>query len=92
MAKINLDSGKVVRTIATGRAPRSMTIARDGESIYVVNYESDTMSKVRTSDMKVIQTVRTNPDPIGITYDNATRQVWVACYSGSIMVFHDRPR
>ncbi len=42
--------------------------------------------------MKVIQTVRTSPDPIGITYDSATRQVWVACYSGSIIVCRDRPR
>ena len=91
VAKINVSTGKVVRKVSTGSAPRSMTIARDGQSLYVVNYESDTVSKVRTSDLKVVQTVRTNPDPIGITYDDATRQVWVACYSGSLMVFRDVP-
>ncbi len=91
VAKINVSTGTVVRKVSTGSAPRSMTIARDGQSLYVVNYESDTVSKVRTSDLKVVQTVRTNPDPIGITYDNATRQVWVACYSGSLMVFRDVP-
>ena len=67
-----------------------MTIAPDGRSLYVVNYESDTVSKVRARDMRVVQTVPTNHHPIGITYDAATRQVWVACYSGSIMVFRDR--
>jgi hypothetical protein len=27
--------------------------------------------------------------PIGITWDDDTRQLWVACYSGSIAVFQD---
>jgi YVTN family beta-propeller protein len=66
-----------------------MDIATDGRSLYVVNYESDTVSKVRTRDMRVVQSVPTNPDPIGISYDVATQQVWVACYSGTIMVFRD---
>lgn len=89
VAKVALPSGRVVEKISTGRAPRSMTIAPDGQSLFVVNYESDTVSKVRTRDLTVVQTVRTNADPIGIAYDDATRQVWVACYTGSIMVFRD---
>jgi YVTN family beta-propeller protein len=87
--KIDLSSGKVVARVATGRAPRSMTISPDGGYIYVVNYMSNDMSKVRTSNMRVVQTVPTEKDPIGITYDNATHHVWVACYSGAIMVFKD---
>jgi YVTN family beta-propeller protein len=67
-----------------------MAMAPDGKSLYVVNYGSNTMSKVRTSDMKVIQVVNTNAAPIGITYDAPTKSVWVCCYSGSIMVFDDR--
>ena len=66
-----------------------MAIAPDGRSLYVVNYEGATLSKVRTRDMRVVQTVPTGPHPIGVTYDAATRQVWVACYSGSIVVFKD---
>jgi YVTN family beta-propeller protein len=89
VAKIDLRRGKVVARVATGQAPRSMAVAPDGRSLYVVNYESDTMSKVRTRDLRVIQTVPTNHHPIGVTYDAATRQVWVACYSGSIVVFKD---
>jgi YVTN family beta-propeller protein len=90
VAKVDLRRGRVVAKVATGRAPRSMAIAPDGRSLYVVNYESDTVSKVRTRDMRVIETVSTNHHPIGIAYDLATRQVWVACYTGSIMVFRDR--
>lgn len=89
VAKIDLKSQKVVKKIVTGRAPRSMIISDDGRYLYVVNYKSATMSKVRTSDMKVMQSVKTNPSPIGITYDPKTREVWVACYGGTIMVFVD---
>jgi YVTN family beta-propeller protein len=89
VAKVDLTTRKVVARVRTGLAPRSMTISPDGGYIYVVNYLSNTMSKVRTSTMRVVQTVPTRTNPIGITYDNATHRVWVACYTGSIMVFRD---
>ena len=89
IAKIDLSTGKVLKKVVTGNAPRSMVISDDGQRLYVVNYGSNTVSKVRTSDMKVIQKVNVGANPIGITYDPQTRQVWVACYSGRIMVFQD---
>jgi YVTN family beta-propeller protein len=90
VAKIRISTGKVVKSVSTGGQPRSMTMAEDGLSLYVVNYASSTVSKIRTSDMRVIQTVRTDTHPIGITYVDRTRQIWVSCYSGSILVFSDR--
>jgi YVTN family beta-propeller protein len=89
IAKIDLSSGIVLKKVVTGNAPRSMAISDDGQSLYVVNYNSNTVSKVRTSDMKVLQEVNVNSSPIGITYDPQTREVWIACYSGSILVFQD---
>ncbi len=89
VAKIELGSGQVIKKVATGQAPRSMVISDDGQRLYVVNYNSNTVSKISTSDMRVLQTVNVNANPIGITYDPQTKQVWVACYSGSIMVFQD---
>ena len=89
IAKIDLATDKIVKKISTGSQPRSMVISDDGQLLYVVNYGSNTVSKVRTSDMKILKTVNVNSSPIGITYDPQTREVWVACYSGSIMVFQD---
>lgn len=86
VARIDLASGDIAR-VATGEAPRSMDISADGTALYVVNYRSDSVSKVRTSDLTVVQTVPVELRPIGITYDRATSQVWVASYSGSIRVF-----
>ncbi len=55
----------------------------------MVNYHSNTMSKVATGDMTEVEEHPTGHHPIGITYDPATREVWVANYSGTIQVFTD---
>ncbi|AFY47923.1 YVTN family beta-propeller repeat protein [Nostoc sp. PCC 7524] len=89
IAKISLSQRKVINKISTGNAPRSMVLSDDGHILYVVNYKENTVSKVRTRDMKVLQKVNVDANPIGITYDPKTREVWVACYSGNIMIFQD---
>lgn len=89
IAKVDLATGETLAKVATGDAPRSMVLSDDGTALYVVNYFSDTMSKVRTSDMVEIEEHRVSDKPIGITYDEATRQVWVSAYSGTIEIFQD---
>ena len=89
VAKLDLRTGTVRGKVTTGRAPRSLALAADGRSLFVVNYESGTITKLRTSDMKPLQTVDACYHPIGITYDRSTRRVWVACYTGSIRVYND---
>lgn len=90
LAKIDVDIGEVVAKVATGAAPRSMAISDDGTALYVVNYNSPTVSKVRTSDMVETEEHGTWPKPIGVTYDMATREIWVSSYSGAIQVFADQ--
>ena len=89
VAKLDLKTGTVTAKVATGQAPRSMTIAADGRSLYVVNYESGTVTKLRSSDMRTLETIEACFHPIGITYDRATKRIWVACYTGSIRVYND---
>lgn len=88
--KIDLGSLTVQGIASTGTETRTMTISDDGTSLYVVNYQDGTVSKVRTSDMAILQTVYSGVHPVGITYDPATRQVWVANYAGSLRVFLDQ--
>ena len=45
VAKLDLRTGAVRAKVATGSAPRSMAIAADGRSLYVVNYESGTVDQ-----------------------------------------------
>jgi len=91
VAKVDLLKRKLVSKVQTGTQPRSMVLTPDGKYLYVVNYVSDSFSRVRTSDMRVVAKMRTNKHPIGITYDAESRRVWVACYSGSIMIFQEAP-
>ena len=62
-------------------------VSTDGQSLYVVNYESSDVSKLAAGDLHLLQTVQTGYHPIGITYDRATGAVWVANYGGSIQIF-----
>ena len=83
----DLTANKAIKTVATGKSARSLAISSDGSSLFVVNFRSGTLSKVRTSDMKVIQNIKVCAEPIGVTYDSETSRTWVACYGGSIKVF-----
>jgi YVTN family beta-propeller protein len=83
----DLVSNKSIKSVKTGLAARSLDISSDGTALFVVNFNSDTVSKVRTSDMKVLQTIKVCNEPIGVTYDSSTNRTWVACYGGALKVF-----
>lgn len=87
VASWDLIANKAGKTVKTGNAARSLAISADGTSLFVVNFNSDTISKVRTSDMKVLQTISACNEPIGITYDAPTNNTWVACYKGQIKIY-----
>jgi len=70
-----------------GQAARSLDISSDGTALFVTNFKSGTISKVRTTDLKVLQTIKVCSEPIGISYDAPTARTWVACYKGSVKVF-----
>lgn len=90
VGKIDLNTRGLVAKTRSGRAPRSMVLSGDGQYLYVVNYNDGNMSKIAAADLNVLQKIKTPLHPIGITFDDMTNNVWVACYSGSIAVYHDR--
>ena len=65
-------------------------IVINGTALYVVNYESHTMSKIRTRDLTILQELDTTPKPIGITHDPFNDEVWVSTYTGTIHVYAER--
>lgn len=87
VASWNLITRNAEKSVSTGKAARSLAISSDGSALFVVNFFSGTVSKVRTSDMKIRQTIKLCKEPIGITFDTPTQRTWVACYGGSIKVF-----
>ena len=87
VASWNLVTNTAGKSVRTGEAARSLAISKDGSALFVVNFKSDTMSRVRTSDMKVTQNIKVCNEPIGITYDAPTGNTWVACYKGQIKIY-----
>ena len=83
----DLVANKAGKTVKTGNAARSLAISSDGTALFVVNFNSDTISKVRASDMKLMQTLNACNEPIGITYDAPTGNTWVACYKGQVKIY-----
>jgi YVTN family beta-propeller protein len=90
VVKVDLTDDQAVGLVHTGVECRSLAISTDGTALYVVNYRSNTITKLRASDLSVLQTISTGVNPIGITYDATTGNVWVAVYTGQILVFADR--
>lgn len=88
IARINLHDESITKTICGG-SPRSMIITPDDKFLYVVNYSINKMSKVDLKMFEVTEQQDTKEHPIGITFDNENNEVWVACYSGSLMVYRD---
>ncbi len=88
VAEVNTANLQVVTRVATGSQPRSMAISSDGQALYVVNYASNTVSILRSSDMSIVRTFPVPDHPIGIAYEPTEHRVWVACYSGEILVYN----
>ncbi len=89
VVKIDLADDKVIAEAATGQEDRSLAVAADGKSLYVVNYDSDTVTVLNAANLQVLQNFPTGVHPIGITYDATMGDVWVAVYSGQILVLKD---
>lgn len=90
VAKYDLLGEEPTRYVATGTYPRTMTISTDGTALYIVNYGSGTLSKVRASTMKRVQNIYACPKPIGVAFEAVHQRTWVACYGGAIKVYNNK--
>lgn len=86
----DLINNRSIKGVRTGLSARSLDISNDGTALFVVNFNSDTVSKVRASDMTVVQTIHVCDEPIGVTFDAFTNRTWVACYGGALKVFENQ--
>ena len=86
----DLVKSRQIASVTTGKAARSLAISSDGTALFVVNFASGTVSKVRAADLKILQTLKVCRQPIGVTYDESTDRTWVACYLGQIKIFDNQ--
>lgn len=87
--KIDLVRKEVIQTQKIGTEVRSMVFSRDQKYLYVVDYDENKVIKMYAGDFRIKETVSTYDKPIGITVDEVTGNIWVACYTGYIQIFED---
>jgi YVTN family beta-propeller protein len=85
----DLEANEAIKSVKTGATARSLAISGDGSALFVVNFTSGTVTKLRSSDLSKVQRIKVCKEPIGITYDNESNRTWVACYEGSVKVFQN---
>jgi len=68
----------VAQTIAVGQHP--MSIAFDGNNMWVTNEASNNVTKIRVGDGVVLGTYPVGAGPTGIAFDGAN--IWVANTGG----------
>lgn len=88
IARVDIRTREVTR-LSVGGSPRSMVFGSEERCLYVVNYGSARMSKIDLERFALVDEAATDARPIGIAYDARNNRIWVACYSGSIVVFED---
>ncbi len=84
---LDATTGELRSQVYVGEQPRTMVLAPDGRTLYVVTYRDDELVVVRASDVTVLQRLTTGTRPVGVAYEPTTDRVWVADYAGSLSVF-----
>ncbi|MGP0016959.1 MAG: cytochrome D1 domain-containing protein [Candidatus Sulfotelmatobacter sp.] len=75
---VDVQSGKVISTIAIGHMPRGIALSPDGRQLYITNAWSDSVSVIDTAALKVVQTFPTGPEPSGVASDLDNTTLYVA--------------
>lgn len=89
IVKVDLVRKEIIQSQKVGTEVRSMVFSRDKKYLYIVDYDENKVIKMYSGDFRVKEVVATYDKPIGITVDEVTGNVWVACYTGYIQVFED---
>ncbi|MGZ4788514.1 MAG: YncE family protein [Terriglobales bacterium] len=75
---VDVQSTKIVGSIAVGRMPRGIAMSADGQRMFVTNAWSDNVSVIDTAALQIVQTLPTGSEPSGIVLDREGTTVYVA--------------
>lgn len=68
VSKIDMTNKKVVATIETGKGAHGIVVSPDNKYVYVTNMYDGTVSIIDNGDDKVINTIKVQGEPNGISY------------------------
>jgi YVTN family beta-propeller protein len=84
---IDLDEGRKLADIETGKGAEGIAVTPDGKRVWVSNREADTLSVIDTSTLEVLATVPCRGYPIRVAITPDGRRVLVSCAeTGEVVV------
>ena len=100
---IDATNMRVAKQLNVGLAPHGIQFSHDGQSIYVTNYLSDSISLLRASDYAEVERIPLGPDvrsersssyqPLQVVLTLDDRFAYVTCYnSGDVRVIDTQTR
>src|ERR1700757_3889146 len=75
---VDVQSSKVISSVAVGRMPRGIALSPDGSRLYITNAWSDSVSVIDAAALQVVQTLTTGAEPSGIVTDREGATLYVA--------------
>ena len=90
VVKLDVVRREIVKRQIVGQEARTMIPSTNFRFLYVVDHDGDQLVKIDAENLSILDRVPTREAPIGVTFDKETGNVWVSCYTGSILVFHDK--
>ena len=79
----------VAATIPVGSGPGHVAVDSSRNTVYVANYESNTISVINGSTNTVVATIPVVSNPWGIAVDATTQRVYVAITTGTVAVIDE---
>lgn len=87
---LDLAKERVVRTAMIGRNVAALTLSPDGNILYAVNSKEAVLMRIETASLIVSHRLKTHALPTAMTLDTERGTLWVACRSGSVLVYQDQ--
>ena len=78
-----------MKSLVVGKGPNGLALSHDESQLYVVNFNSDTLSVVDIATRKVVKTVTVGSQPTKVTLSGDGAQAYVAnSASSTISIFN----
>lgn len=80
LLSIGLQSGNIIAKAVVGNEPVNLILSPNGDTIYVANYASNSLTVVNADTMEVITNIAVGIQPFGMAVDYKTGRLYVCNY------------
>ena len=86
---INATTGRINRMIRVGQLPWQVVVSADGQTVYVANPDSDTISVINAAAGTVSSTIPVTGDPDTLALTPNGQQLWIGQNTAALVTVVD---